>query len=179
MNIEVEIKTFISKEQYLNLLDFFTTHGKKLYEDEQETHYFTGKHDFRIQKNNFGSKITLKKGIVHDECREEMEVPCAVKDFATLQKIFSTLGYETEIKWLRKRHAFKWDNIDITVDHTKGYGYILEMEQMSDPENQEKVLLQLKQKSSELGIQLTPREEFTKKYQWYKENWKGLQLKSK
>jgi uncharacterized protein YjbK len=39
-NIEAEIRSFISKEQYDSLLDFFKTNAKFLKEDFQETFYF-------------------------------------------------------------------------------------------------------------------------------------------
>jgi len=38
--IEVEIRSFISKEQYSSLLEFFHKGSEYLGEDEQETFYF-------------------------------------------------------------------------------------------------------------------------------------------
>lgn len=173
-NIEVEIRSFITKEKYEELLKFFKQNAELLKEDFQETHYFDCKEDLRIQKNNFGSKIWMKKGQIHDETREEIEIKTKNEDFENLQKLFKTLNYNTEIIWLRKRHQFNWKEITICIDYTKGYGYIIELEKMSTEKEKEKTLEELKQKLSELNISLTPKEEFKTKYEHYKENWRKL-----
>jgi hypothetical protein len=53
-------------------LKFFEKNGESLGVDHRETHYFDGKEDLRIQKNDGFSKIWLKKGRLHDEAREEI-----------------------------------------------------------------------------------------------------------
>ncbi|MEK6888961.1 MAG: CYTH domain-containing protein [Nanoarchaeota archaeon] len=174
MNIEVEIRAFISKEKYFELLDFFKKSAKLLYGDNQETHYFKAPVDIRIQKNEFYSKIWLKKGAMHSEQREEIEIKCDKDDFDKLQNLFKSLNYETEIKWFRKRSAFEWKGITITLDYTKGYGYIIELEKLSNEKDKDSALNLLKEKLSELNIQQTPKEEFDKAYQNYKQNWKTL-----
>ena len=73
-NIEVEIRSFVTKEKYEELLEFFKKNTKFVKEDFQETHYFDCEQDLRIQKNNKGSKIWLKKGELHDDAREEIEI---------------------------------------------------------------------------------------------------------
>ena len=173
-NIEVEIRSFISKEQYEKLLDFFNKKGKKLYTDDQETHYFDTKEDLRIQKNNFFSKIWMKKGKLHETDREEIEIKVPKEDFTKLESLFSSLGYKVDIKWFRKRHAFLWKDCTVALDYTKGHGYIIELEKMSDNENKNKILEILKQNMQELNIPITPKEEFDKQYQYYKENWREL-----
>ncbi len=173
-NIEVEIRSFISPEQYQQLIDYFITNGHFLSEDEQVTYYFDCKEDLRIQKNKFYSKVWMKKGKIHDDSREEIEIKLPVDDFEKLENLFLSLGYAISIKWFRTRHSFRWQDIDVAVDCTKGYGYILELEQMAVEEEKEKVLQFLKQKLVELGIPETPKEEFDTKYQFYKENWGTL-----
>ncbi len=84
------------------------------------------------------------------------------------------LGYKIEIKWFRKRNSFKWKNIDVCLDYTRGYGYILELEKMSGQKEKEKTRKYLKSKLAELGISLTPKKEFEKKYDYYKKNWRKL-----
>ena len=173
-NIEVEIKALISEEKYNSLLEFFKENGELKNEDYQETYYFDCEEDLRIQKNNFFSKIVLKKGKVHDETREEMEIKFDKEQFKELEKLFSLLGYGVEIKWFRNRKSFIWDGIKAEVDYTKGYGYILELEKMSDEENKDETLRMLKEKLVELDIKLTPREEFDRKFEDYKLNWREL-----
>jgi predicted adenylyl cyclase CyaB len=100
----------------------------------------------------------MKKGKIHEECREEIEVKSDKSNFNKLGEIFKNLGHNVKIKWFRKRHTFNWDGIIVTIDYTKGYGYIIELEKMADESTKE----------------LTPKEEFNKKYEFYKDNWKDL-----
>ena len=173
-NIEVEIRSFISPEQYGQLIDFFTSNGTFLSEDEQVTYYFDSKEDLRIQKNKFYAKVWMKKGKIHDDSREEIEIKVPVDDFEKLEKLFLSLGYVISIKWFRQRHSFRWKDLDVAVDYTKGYGYILELEQMAAEEDKEKVLQFLKLKLAELGLAETPKLVFDDKYKYYKENWERL-----
>ena len=60
------------------------------------------------------------------------------------------------------------------LDHTKGYGYIIELEKMTDEKSKSKTYEILKSKLEFLGIELTPRSEFEKRFEYYKKNWKKL-----
>lgn len=172
--IEVELRSLITEEKFSYLLDFFKKEAKYLGEDYQETYYFDSPQDLRIQKNNNFSKIWLKKGNMHDEQREEIEIKFKKEDFPNLENLFLTLGYKVNIKWFRTRHTFLWDDISVMLDYTKGYEYIIELEILSDEIDKEKSLKKLKEKMSELNISITPKEEFNKKYTYYKNNWKEL-----
>jgi|TARA_Y100000310_G_C20647642_1_gene797544 predicted adenylyl cyclase CyaB len=174
MNIETEIRSFISKEQFETLLEFFKQNAELKKEDYQETFYFDCDEDLRIQRNNFFSKIWMKKGKIHDDHREEIEVKFDKDEFENLEKLFLALGYNTEIKWFRKRFQFKWNEITVCMDSTKGYGYIIELEKMCSKENKEEEFKLLKAKLQSLNVEITPKEEFNKKFQYYKENWKSL-----
>src|SRR3989338_4493157 len=174
MAIEVEARSFITKEQYEKLLEFFKQNSKLLKEDYQETFYFNCEQDLLIQKNNFYSKVWLKKGKMHDNSREEIEIKFDKSQFETLEQLFLALGFEVQIKWFRKRFEFEWEKITVDLDYTKGYGYIIELEKMSSEAEKEKDFETLKQKLLSLGINLSSKEEFDKKYQDYKTNWKEL-----
>jgi predicted adenylyl cyclase CyaB len=173
-NIECEIRSFVSEAQYKKLISFFKRSATFLGADEQVTYYFDCKEDLRIQKNDTFAKIWMKKGAIHDEHREEIEVKFPREDFGKLEKLFLGLGYNVEIKWFRKRHSFLWEGIDVAIDFTKGYGYIIELEKMSLPKDQEKTVAMLKEKLAELNIPLTQKEDFAKKYEFYKKNWRRL-----
>ena len=166
MDIEAEIRSFITKEQYESLLDYFSKNGKLIKEDEQETHYFDTKEDLRIQKNNFYSKIWMKRGLLHDEEREEIEIKTNKEDFDKLQKIFAAAGHNVKIKWFRKRHEFSWQDISVCLDFTKGYGYIIELEKMCSEEDKVAAIEMLKKKLSSLNIELSKREEFDQKFKF-------------
>ncbi len=172
MAIEVEVRSFISEGKYRELIAFFEKEGKFVKEDNQLTYYFDCQEDLRIQKNDFSSKIWLKKGKMHDEHREEIEVQFPKEDFEKLEQIFLALGYNVKIKWQRRRFVFSWQDIDVMVDYTKGYGYIIELEKMAEESNKEEVLEMLKAKLASLGIPLTLKEEFNRQFKFYQDNWK-------
>ena len=174
MVIEVEVRSFISKERYDDLIEFFTHNAKLQKEDYQETFYFDGKDDLRIQRNNFYAKIWLKKGKIHDEQREEIEIKCDRSEFEKLEKLFLALSFTVKIKWFRNRMEFDWKGLTVCLDFTKGYGYIIELEKMCSPSEQEQELENIKQQLQALNIPLTPRDEFDQKYQYYKEHWRSL-----
>ncbi|MBI4174065.1 MAG: CYTH domain-containing protein [Candidatus Aenigmarchaeota archaeon] len=174
-NIEVEVRSFISKEQYEKLLNFFKKNSKVLKEnDYQETFYFDSDQDLRIQRNNFFSKIWLKKGKLHDKYREEIEIKFDRNEFEKLENLFLALGYKIKVKWFRKRSEFKWDGINVSLDFTKGHGYIIELEKMCSEGVKKKEFDFLRQKLKSLGIDITPKDEFDKKSQFYMKNWKSL-----
>ncbi len=173
-NIEVEIKAILSKERYEELLEFFKQNAKFVKEDFQETFYFDENSNLRIQRSNNEAKLWHKSGNVHDEFMEEIEIPAKRENFENMEKFLNKLGHSVKIKWLRKRNEFDWDGIKVCIDYTKGYAYIIELEKMSDEENKQKTLNELKEKLNELNIPLTPKEEFNEKYNSYKENWRRL-----
>jgi len=172
--IEVEIRSFITEEKYGELIERLKREGEFLGEDCQETYYFDAKEDLRIQRNNSFSKIWMKKGKIHDEQREEIEIRFSRDDFEKLENIFLSIGFSVSVKWFRKRHSFRWQGIDVAVDFTRGYGYILELEKMADEGSKEKSLGLLKRKMKALGIPPTPKGEFDRKYEYYRKNWKRL-----
>ena len=174
MQIEVEVRSFISEGKYEELINFFSKNGKLISTDNQTTFYFDAKTDLRIQKNDFFSKIWLKKGKIHDDAREEIEIKFRKEDFENLERLFLTLGYNVAIKWFRKRHTFAWQGVNVMVDFTKGYGYIIELEKKASEKEKDKTLEMLKQKMSLLKIPITPKKEFDEKYEYYKKNWKSL-----
>jgi predicted adenylyl cyclase CyaB len=173
-NLEVEIRAFISKEKYEELIEFFKQNATFVKEDYQETHYFDCEQDLRIQKNNKGSKVWLKKGKIHDEAREEIEVYTQDESFDKLGELFNALGHNIEIKWLRQRNQYDWNGIKVCIDYSKGYGYIIELEKLGSEENKNEILYELREKLKELNIPLTPREEFDERYEYYKQNWRRL-----
>lgn len=174
-NIEIEIRSFISERDYARLLAFFNMNAKFIKKTSQETFYFDTDTDLRIQKSEDSAKIWLKKGLIHDEAREEIEIQINKEDFENAETLFKTLGYKTQIKWFRNRIQYDWNNIKVTLDKTKGYGYIIELEKISnDSKEKDTILNILKQKMNELNISITPKQEFNEKFEDYKKNWKQL-----
>jgi predicted adenylyl cyclase CyaB len=174
MHIETEIRSLIPEEKFNELLNFFKKNASLIKEDYQETYYFDCDKDLRIQRNNFYSKIWMKKGKIHDDHREEIEIKFDKNEFENLEKLFLSLGYNIEIKWFRKRIKFKWKDITVCLDFTKGYGYIIELEKICTEDTKIQELENLKQKLKALDIKITPKAEFKRKFLYYKENWKSL-----
>ena len=173
-NIEVEVRSFVSQERFGQLMDFFKKEASFLGEDFQETHYFDGPTDFRIQRNNSFSKLWLKGGKLHDDSREETEIRFERSDFEKLGRLLGILGFRVKVKWFRTRNSFQWDGIDVALDFTKGYGHILELEKMVLEPEKEKALQLLRRKMAELNVPITPREEFERKFRHYEQNWETL-----
>ncbi len=174
MKIEVEVRSFISEKKYNELLSFFSKEGKFLGEDFQQTFYFDCEEDLRIQRNSRFSKIWLKKGRLHDEVREEIEIKFPREDFEKLEELLVALGFNVSVKWFRTRHTFFWEGVHVMLDYTKGYGYIIELEKEATEENKHEALELLKGKMQVLCIPIAPKEEFERKYNYYKENWKQI-----
>jgi len=172
--IEVELRSFLTLERFNELLMYFQKNSTPKGKDEQITYYFDGEQDLRIQKNLNYSKVWLKKGKLHDNAREEIEIKLPCEDFEKLEQLFLSLGYNISIKWLRERHTFEWNGTTVMLDYTKGYGHIIEMEKLCDENEKEKAIKILNQKFTELKIPITPKEEFDKTYQNYKKNWKTI-----
>jgi predicted adenylyl cyclase CyaB len=173
-NVETEIRSFITLLQYKRLTSFFKKSAKFLSLENQETHYFSGSQDLRIQRTDDTAKLWLKGGKLHQKSREDIVVRCQKDDFENLETLLSRLGYNPEIKWFRKRNNFLWKGITVSLDYTKGYGYIIELEKMGDEKSAQNDYRILLAKMAELGVELTPKAEFDKKFAYYKKNWRKL-----
>lgn len=173
-NIEIEIRSLIDEEKFKKLLKFFKKEGKLISQENQTSYYLSGKNDLRIQKSDKYAKIWLKKGMMHDNSREEIEVKLDLKEFENASELFESLGFKKEIIWIRKRKVFSWRNVKVMLDNTRGYGCILELEKMGDVENEDRIFEDLRRKLEILGIEETSKEEFDEKFKHYKNNWKKL-----
>lgn len=173
-NIEIEVRSFIAKSQHQRLLKFFKKHGKFLGKDNQITYYFSGPKDLRIQKTDKYAKLWLKGGKIHAKYREDIEVHCQKEDFEKLEELLLKLGYNVQIKWFRARNDFLWKGIRVSVDFTKGYGYIIELEIRGEEKNKEIIYRRLLKALEELGIKLTLKKEFDQKFNYYRKNWRKL-----
>ncbi len=171
-NVEVEIRSFINKQKYLDLIKFLKKKAKFLEQEKQLTYYFSGPADLRIQKSDNYAKVWLKGGKLHANAREEVEIKVDKKDFSKLKNLFLTLGYKIEIAWDRTRNNFEWQGCDIAVDFTRGYGYILEVEKLTTSNQAGKALGQVKDVFKRLKVLPTPKKDFETKFEWYKKNWK-------
>lgn len=173
-NIEIEVRTFISPAQYKNLERKFNKIAKFLVEINDETIYFSSKRDLRIRRDNFHAYLILKAGKIHDDFRDEIEIKLKREDFEKLKDLLRSLGFKIKIVWFRKRKIFDWKGIKVFLDDTKGYGKIIELEKVGKAGEEKAVHKKLENKLKSLGIKITPKEVFDKKFEYYKNNWKKV-----
>jgi len=174
-NIEIEVRSFITRNEYKKLQKVLRKEAKFIDSIKEETVYFEAKNkDLRIRKDEKDAYLILKEGKIHDDSREEMEVRIKREDFGKIERLFKKLGYKDKIRWFRKRIIFKSGEIKVLLDDTKGYGLILELEKIGTIRKKEKVHKYLEQKIKSLGIKITPKEVFEKKFRYYKNNWRKI-----
>ena len=173
-NIEIEIRSFLNAEKFDELVKWFDQETAPAVPERQETWYFEADKDLRIQRTDNGAKIWMKGGQMHDEARQEIEVPIGRENFADAADIFSSLGYPVKVKWFRERRRYLWDGIKVCLDHTLGYGDIIELELLGTVDSQASDLARLTERMERLGVRLTPKEEFDRKFEDYLQNWETL-----
>jgi predicted adenylyl cyclase CyaB len=173
--IEVEVRSFITDQQYAAIRTRLDREFEFRKELNETTVYFAGEKDLRMRKNEDGAFVILKEGKIHDDYRKEFEIGLKPEDFDCMAKLFSSLGYEIEIEWRRRRREYhKW-GMKVLLDDTAGYQEILELEKMAEEGREEAVHAELAQIMQGFGIEdITSKEEFDRKYEDYKQNWKGL-----
>ncbi|MBW6440834.1 CYTH domain-containing protein [Patescibacteria group bacterium] len=173
-NIEVEIRSFITDDQYKILSSKLRLNSEFNKELNEETIYFSGEKDLRLRRNEKNAYLIYKKGELHDKFREEFEIKFAVEDFEKIKKLFETLGYEIEIIWLRKRMEFLQEDFKILLDDTRGYGKIIEIEKMVHSGEENNTYMRLEKKLMKLGIKISTKKEFDYAFEYYKKNWQSL-----
>lgn len=174
-NIEVEVRSFIDDEQFEKIKSILDIDFEFVGKLNEVTIYFSGDKDLRIRKNEDGAFLILKSGKIHDDSREEFEVGFDARDFDVMIQLLKNLGYEIEIQWFRERSEYKKVDIKVLLDNTKGYGKILELEEMVKPGQEEDARARLLDLINNLGVSdITTKEDFNNRFEYYKENWKNL-----
>lgn len=173
-SLEVEARSFISEDEYNRLLGFLKKKATFLGKENQITYYFSGSQDLRIQKTENHAKLWLKGGNIHEKYREDIVIKFNRNDFDKLEDLLLRMGFKVEIKWFRTRNDFFWDKIKVSMDYTKGYGYIIELERFAFEKDKKEVYDVLLKKMKELEVKVTPKSVFDKKFNYYKNNWKKL-----
>lgn len=174
-NIEVEVRSFISDEQFERIKSILDIDFEFVGKLSEVTVYFSREKDLRIRKSEDGAFLILKEGKIHDDARKEFEIRFNIEDFDLMIELLKALGYEVEIQWFRERLEYKKNDIRVLLDDTKGYGKIIELEEMVGSGQEGDSSKRLADLISDLGIsEITTKEEFNKSFEYYKENWKNL-----
>jgi adenylate cyclase class IV len=169
--IEVELRTFITKTQYDKLLKKYKNN---ITTEKQITNYYNCKQDFRLMETKEYSQLWIKGGNMHDEFRKERIIKFDNTYKQPLKDMLVMLEYDVEIKWYRIRNKMRLLNdIDVCIDFTEGYGYILEVEKIvSNQELVDDAKKKLEQFLLDNKISLCEKIKFTEKYEYYKNNWR-------
>jgi predicted adenylyl cyclase CyaB len=174
-NIEIEVRSFITEKEYKRLIKKLNKEAKFLSFINEETTYFKGTGgDLRLRKNDRKAFIIFKKGKIHDDSREEIEIRFSKEDFEKIESLFKKLGLREEVKWFRKRRVYRWKGTKVFLDNTKGYGLIIELEKIGKREENRRIHQDLKIKLKSLDIKITPKKIFNKKFNYYKRNWQKI-----
>lgn len=171
---EIEYK-FILTNVHKNTLEKFLQQNKAtlVSHGTQDNWYYVapGKNDLRIRRTNKEAYLVLKKGWMHDDDRDEIEIKVARADFMRLDEVFRSLGYEYDTKWYRKRTEYKYKNFAITIDFNAGYGWVAEIERTVQPGHEDIAKKEILALAAEIGITPASKTLFDKMYQYYKKNW--------
>lgn len=174
-DIEVEVRSFVDDEQFLLVKSRLDIDFDFIGRLNEITVYFSGEKDLRLRKNEEGVFLILKEGKIHDDSRKEFEIRFGAEDFDKMIQLLKGLGYEVEIKWFRERLEYRKENISVLLDDTKGYGKILELEEMTESGRELESKNRLEEMIKNLGVsKITSKEEFGQRFEYYKNNWKSL-----
>lgn len=171
-NIEVEIRALVTKEKYAELRERLDAECEFSGEEHQVSYYFDAPVDLRAQESDTYSKIWMKSGAMHEGSRKELELQFAKQDIAVAKELFTALGFPVNIIWDRKRRTYRSDDITICLDDTKGYGYIIEVELMSNEGEEGASRERLLALFKKYAVDETPKAEFDAKFADYKVHWK-------
>ena len=130
---------------------------------KETTYYLDSEKDLRIQKTETEAKVWLKEGNIHDSSREEIEAEFNLSDFDKLKEIFIRLNMKPKIKWERERLIYNWKGVKCMLDHTKDYGYIIELEKLVS-KNEKEVYNRLKEQLTSLDVELNPKQQIEETY---------------
>jgi adenylate cyclase class IV len=172
MAVEVELRAFITEEEYEALIATLSRSSKLVEHTRQITHYLDTLVDTRIQVSTSGGRVWQKLGQMHDPAREELEILMSKQDARRMLRIFENIGVRVKVAWFRERHSFLDGPYRISLDETIGYGRILEVElqcERSDvPQRSQDVLGKL----HALGLEPTERTDFDNAYSEYLRSWR-------
>lgn len=168
--VTISIRSFLTKDQYDSLLKYLNSFAKFLNKEKQVIYYFSTPSELIIQKNDKECRVAINK----TNSKEDIIINLRKEEFDDIVDIFEALGYEISIKWFKTLHHFTWNEMDVYVNLTKGYGYLVEMEKSVYPEEKEIILNYLRENLKLLGVDETPKEVFDERFNYYKKNWKDL-----
>ena len=177
-NIEVESKSLITQEKYFKLLYYFNDLFAFRGEENQLIYIYESDNDLRIEQANLFAKISFRDKKHKDKDRGNIEIKFNKDDFLLLHKLITKLGVDKKIEWHKKSMVFGFKNINIFLEHTKGFGYILRMQIITSEEFKDDAKKLIKDKFSEFEVSISSKKDFDARNYKYEANWQKF-LKEK
>ncbi len=172
---EVEYKFVLRGDDKNKLVSFLNEAGAKLKKQESQDNWYykaPGDLDLRLRRTDNEAYLILKKGWMHNENREETEVPINKNDFEATDSILRNLGYEYDTKWARTRYEYHLNGYTVVLDNNVGYGWVAEIERRVREGTEKHAQNDILQLAKKIGIEPTPKEHFDKMYAHYKQHWR-------
>jgi predicted adenylyl cyclase CyaB len=170
--IEVELRTFISEQQFNQLLQHLLSTGDELEHTRQITHYLNHPTDTRVQISTEGGRVWQKLGKMHERSRQELEVLMSKINAEIMLDIFHNLGFSMKVSWYRERRAYQIGEMTVSLDNTIGYGRILEAEIRCAESEIDTSHNKLQAFFGSLGLKPGTKEEFDAAFTDYLRTWR-------
>jgi len=158
-NIEVELRAFFNKKEYLRVQKILTTTAKKLGRDNRWSVFYITK-DGMVKVTDYISKNTAKIShkvgkIGETNGLEESEVVISRKDIPIMVKVFDSMAIDHSQIVKQLRENFILDDVEIALKHTESWGYHIELEQIVHEEKDKKQAEEnIKAVAKKLGVTL-------------------------
>jgi len=172
--VDCEVRVLLNEGQYEGLKARLFGDATLLGEDWEETRYYEGPHDLRIQKTGSRARLLLRQPKAIGSAQERIEIPVAGHQFDDLANFLDALGYKVGIVWHRHRMTFAWGGMSASLDYTKGYGHVLEIKKSVLQEERERVNRELHELLDLLNLRATPKPVLHDRFTWYRMRWREL-----
>jgi predicted adenylyl cyclase CyaB len=90
-----------------------------------------------------------------------------------LDELILSCGFYYQAKWSRERQAFKYKNIDVTIDKNAGYGYLAEFEkQIENKSLTDRIRAEILNVMKELETEELAQDRLERMFAFYNQNWR-------
>lgn len=167
--VTVEKRTFISKDKFLELKQYFTEHGTSIQNHRQIIYKYRSDLDFRLIFDKDSALLRLRGARNQDE---DLIVTLMRNELDKVILMFQSLGLNIDMKWYRTRYEMNYQDYHITLDETYHYGYVVSIDySIRELSEREEALQNLTKLFETLSIPITTVEKFNDQYKYYRTNW--------
>ena len=166
-NIELEIRAEISKEEFQSLFNQLKRKYRLVEEKDRMSVMFFGsmnedRMDVRVRITNGKAEVVAKKGDFHEHNRIEVAQDITPDQFIGLVKLVSLFNFEVNVKvGPRKSVDFNLgDGIIFSLADAGGKYFYIEIEKMTNREEEENDRNELDKIAKDLGLKIIGKEEF-------------------